>query len=422
MSNIRVIVGGLLALSALFSATRALAQTDPVLISLGRSNIAHHAASRDFAQSMANQADLPDASRDYYRQVAERHQRLLVLNQQEVAALEAESAPRDPKLDAVSGPLNDYLERMEAQARDPKANAVSGPLEEYLLRMEAQREMADTASEALDAADEGGRNGQRFGTTRLRNSEARISDGQAFTRIIVNSTGETVVNDRVDVLEAKLEDLTGRQEELARSIARQSGLDAQRKLRRELVLLDREISGVMNELSRLLIRRAVRATAVCKLRTSKVMTTGCEFWAHGMPVVIPQGAGTPISLDHALLEIVEEKGSLTGWRLNLWYRDSTEPMLRKSDQPVQGLEGDLRANPDGSYTMLYPHTDEQGDERLQEIPLQLDQWAASAAGIDFIDQKHPLRLRFERNPDNFLLLDGTPASAEEARRVLGEGK
>ena len=153
-------------------------------------SIQRHVAARDFALRMA-EAGGDDPMSQWFRDAAAMHQRMIHEEQAGLTTTVSEepsgTAQRDPKADAVSGPLQAYLAEQETLARDPKANAVSGPLQEYLARQAELAERAETG-----APDQSPR----------------------WTTVVVDSTGEVIVNDRTDVVEAHGADMARRLTEL----------------------------------------------------------------------------------------------------------------------------------------------------------------------------------------------------------------
>jgi hypothetical protein len=395
-------------------------------------NLDRHTASRQFAQDLADAGDLDPEMQRYFEQsvktldgrIAE--DRILLELAQDIVAQETGSASdpkasstgpvgewlNDPKRDAVSGPLKDYLARQQALSADPKRDMVSGPLRDWLARQEAQGARDAAQRARLDAS--GNRDGRAFNRVRVNDSASALQSGrllQEWTTIVVDSTGEVIVDDPRDMIEAKLTDLESELEQLRQDAAQETDPDVQRETRRRLAELDREMKNAIETLSRLVSSTKIagskkpewRGKPVCKQQQTGVATMGCSYWASNMPVTIP--GGDPMIVEKVELEIEEDDdGRPVAWHLSYWWRYESDP--RRLIEPTLGVGGDLE--PGGDGTLLMAPGKQSGSIDQSTFRLQIDMHNATATGVDLLERGHPLTLKFRRDPKDFLAVKGTP--------------
>lgn len=264
-------------------------------------SIQRHVAARDFALRMA-EAGGDDPMSQWFRDAAAMHQRMILEEQAGLTATVSE----DPKAQAVSGPLQAYIAEQETLARDPKANAVSGPLQEYLARQAELAERAETG-----APDQ----------------------PQRWTTVVVDSTGEVIVNDRTDVVEAHGADMARRFTDLEE---RRQAMES--KVRAELV---REINARTLEQPAGL-DRAVHARAA-ELERSRPAAPGSDDVVKQIDAL--EDCGEALKQTLAEREAIADARSLCSLAADAAARPNHhctarfEPQLDAKDAQYQAIDG-----------------------------------------------------------------------------------
>lgn len=158
---------------------------------MGRSaaqGVTTHSNARDFSQSLADSGEFDAEMTEWLRRDAEYHQRMVEFNETMIEAAAAERGIVDPKATAPSQALQQWIGEQKArQQRDAQ---------------QAQRVEGDGSPAAT-----------HFEMIKLRNdiqaaSEAQII--QRWTTVVVDSTGEVLVNDRADLDQLQFEELMRR--------------------------------------------------------------------------------------------------------------------------------------------------------------------------------------------------------------------
>lgn len=158
---------------------------------MGRSaaqGITTHSRARDFSQSLADSGEFDPAMTEWLRRDAEYHQRMVEFNETMVEAAAAERGIVDPKATAPSQALEQWIsEQRSRQQRDAQ---------------QAQRLEGDSSTAAT-----------QFEMIKLRNDIQAASEAQTirrWTTVVVDSTGEVIVNDRADIDQLQFEELMRR--------------------------------------------------------------------------------------------------------------------------------------------------------------------------------------------------------------------
>lgn len=191
--------------------------------------VAQHTAMRDFSSSLAESGDFDAAMTEWFRDNAALHERHIALDQILVEAADRELAGQDPKAVEPSQALTQWLAEQDARAvRD--ANAAQ--------RLEAQGADAKTR--------------RAFNDVRGRSAAALARDAQAFQRwstVVIDSTGEVIVNDRDDVSAARYEDLARQQAALERQARDMLEREVKSRIHGDLGDADGKLEAVINELA-----------------------------------------------------------------------------------------------------------------------------------------------------------------------------
>lgn len=386
-------------------------------------NLDQHAASRQFAQALADAGSGDPEMQQYLetsvegldRQIA--RDRALMEVAERIVAQESGSASdpksgggpvgeflNDPKREAVSGPLKDYLERRQALSEDPKREMVSGPLRDWLAQQAARAARDATQRARIDRASDP-EAGTAFNRVRVNGSLAALQSGrlmQEWTTIVVDSTGEVIIDDPRDAIEAKLADLGAELEQLRDDAAQAGEPEGQRDIRRRLAEIDREMKNAIEALSRLVSptkigdgEAAWAGRPSCKPRLPDTVSMGCSYWASNVPLTIP--GGDPMIVEKVELEIVEaDNGQPVAWSLGFWWRYQSDPA--PPSQPRSVVGGDFELSGDGTLLMAPGRSSGVIDQGT--FPLRLGIHHASAQAVDLLDQNHPMNLVFERDADD----------------------
>lgn len=203
----------------------ATAQGEPVHVWLGETaarGIEQHTGLRDGVSALAESGAFDQAMTDWLRETAAYHDRQVLLNEQLAAAAAAAAADVDPK-----------------------ATAPSQVLQQWLAEQDAQRTRDGQQAERLATGNSDPKGAATFTTVREQNSALAARQAATFQRwttVVVDSTGEVIVNDRQDVQEARLQDLVRRQLEREAEARRLLDREIQERLAGELRTLDREFA------------------------------------------------------------------------------------------------------------------------------------------------------------------------------------
>ncbi|NEX94961.1 hypothetical protein [Caulobacter sp. 17J65-9] len=265
---------------------------------------------------------------------------------------------------------------------DPKATASSGPLQDYL-RKQAQAEARARAKAQ----------GVGAGLKTVRAVDR-------WVQVVVDSTGEVIENDPVDVAHARLEDLERRQAELEARL--QGKLDPAEvaAIVDQLLALEREVDRALSQIAGYVFRLRSPLRNVCfppPVKGEPVAALNCRFWAKDVPIVVDGGAITVVwvRLDIDFRKRHDEASVAYYWRY------AGEP---KPTDPQSTLGGELRHGPDGALSLVIPWTDEDGDEQETLYPLTLTTKRVSGNFPPFTDGG-PFELTFLRDPDDYISWD-----------------
>ncbi|MBP6879242.1 MAG: hypothetical protein KBC34_14550 [Phenylobacterium sp.] len=319
---------------------------------------------------------------------------------------------------------------VDAEARpvppsDPKASAVSQPLQDWLARQEARAARDQEMSRKLDAAGQGGKAARAFSQAHAQGSQNMASGAGEWTTIIVDSTGEVIVNDARDVGEARLEDLSSSLEDLLGRLDEASDPETQAQIRRELVSLDRQLLEHLRDLAEMISSSKSEGRSICRplVPNRPYPALGCDYWATNTPITVPQGEGDSIIIDHAELSVGESDGmGPRRWELTLWSRYESEPRLSRQSEPSRGVSGRLRRTGANSFELVAPFTDEAGVQQSKAYPLDLTTEAAGLRGWDEIDAKSPLDFRFVRDAENYIPWEEAKAAMEGRAPPAGKSQ
>lgn len=359
-------------------------------------NLERHVASREATRAMLEGSDWDPEMKSFLTESLKQLDRQIARDQEWIDAA-AEAEP-NPKADAVSGPLRDWL-----AAQDARAALDAG-----------QAERLDGAPRADSAL--------AYNRVKADGTAAAAADGrflQRWTTVVVDSTGEVIVNDPRDQIEARLDDISNELDQLTQDARTETDPVRQRDIRDRLTVLDRDLRNAMRALSRMLESIEVSATAevpwtgepICTPHRMNLAVMGCDYWGINMPLIIP--GGDPIIIEKVKLEIAEEDlgGRPARWSLLIWsrYRSDRRPILG----PTYSQAGEIAHLGGGAFVM---NPGEFADIDAGAFPLTLTMHEARATGVDLID-RFPLNIRFQRDASNFVELDpDNPRGAEQPPR------
>jgi hypothetical protein len=399
-----------LGVAGVSAAPHAAAQTGELenWISIGdmaAASLDRHLSSRQFAQDLMDTGSFDPEMNEYFRhsiesmdrQVARDRELIRISN--EAVAIETGSAS-DPKANAVNGPLQDWL------ANESKRTAGSGPINEWIAAHEARMARDSAQAARLDGSSNSA-TGRAFNEARAAQSWSAVQSSrvlQQFATIVVDSTGDVIVNDPRDAVEAKLIDIDAELEQLQEQAREENDIEAQKAIRSRIAALDRELRNTISALSRMVetidapAHKPVRRDPpVCSAPNQNTVSLGCEYWADGMPLVIP--GGDPIIIDKIELDIADDRlGRPLSWRLDFYWHYRSDP--GRSEEPATSANGDIEVDADGNL-YLAPGSESAG-VGASSFKLSIDRMTARAIGVDVLDGNHPLSLTLSRDPGNFV--------------------
>lgn len=147
-----------------------------------------HSSARDFSRELADSGEFDAEMTEWLRRDSEYHQRMIEFNETMIEAAAAERG-----------------------ITDPKASAPSQALEQWIGEQTARRERDAQQAQRLEG--DGGPAATQFQTIKLRNDIQAASEAQTiqrWTTVIVDSTGEVIVNDQADLDQIRFEELMRR--------------------------------------------------------------------------------------------------------------------------------------------------------------------------------------------------------------------
>jgi len=209
--------------------------------------LAGHEAARDFASTLAESGEFDADMTQWLRDNAAYNERQMALDQMLIEIANKELQSQDPKATEPSQALTQYL----AERQGPKATEPSQALSQYLADQGARAQRDTAAAQRLAAQKADGRTVNAFNESRSRTSQAaniNVQAVQKWTTIVIDSTGELILNDRDDVSEAKLEDLARQQAELDRQVRSILEHNVRELAPKDLGDRDSQIAAVIDEL------------------------------------------------------------------------------------------------------------------------------------------------------------------------------
>ncbi|MNS28630.1 hypothetical protein D3C72_606130 [compost metagenome] len=397
--------------------------------------VAAPAAAQDFnlAQALVDTGNYSGAELDFWviaarhhrdrvewRQIVERETRRMEAERAEAPAPQAQRE-LDPK-SQLNGPLKDYLEQEEAYRRaeeaaelDPKSQ-YNGPLEDELRRLDgeirAERLGLDPKSQYNDPLEDELRRLDREIRARrqLVGGETQVVQAvERWARVVVDSTGEVIENDPIDVAHARLEDLIRRQDELDAQMRGQPSADEFAAIIADLRSIDAELNIVLNQIGGAVWRRRSTHHNTCfpgPVPDRPVAVFNCHYWAAGLPRVVD--ATQNIILDRVRLDVDEDEDDLPiGISIAYFWRYGDNP---PSDEPGSSVRGEVRHTPEGRLSLVFSELDENGNPRERSFPLTLTERSATLELPGF-DGYGPFAFPFARDGANYVSWPVYQASA-----------
>lgn len=191
----------------------------------GAKGVTEHTAARDFASELAESGEFDPAMTEWLRQDAAYNERMIKFHEQLIEAAANERGITDPKATAPSQALQQWIAEQDARMRrdDRQAGHLAG----------------DT-----------GEASKTFETIRTRNAMQAASEGQAmqrWTTVVIDSTGEVIVNDQADASQAQFEDLMRRDAENLKRLRGLLAAEVERQ-KAKLATLERDFDQAKLEL------------------------------------------------------------------------------------------------------------------------------------------------------------------------------